>query len=70
MPMIPHEIDLAGVFVSPLLIASILGCAAAWLTAQGLNRLRLSRYFAYPPLVLLALIVIYTGLISIFLIPA
>ncbi|MEJ2377518.1 MAG: DUF1656 domain-containing protein [Pseudolabrys sp.] len=70
MPMIPHEIDLAGVLVSPLLIASIFGLPAAWLTAKGLNRLRLSQYFAYPPLVLLALIVIYTGLISVFLIPA
>ncbi len=68
--MIPHEIDLGGVFVSPMLIASILGILAALLTAKGLNHLRLSRYFSYPPLVLLALIVLYTGLISILLIPA
>ncbi len=47
-PMILHEIDLAGVFVSPLLIASLLGFVAAWLTAKSLNRLRLSRYFSYP----------------------
>jgi hypothetical protein len=35
-----------------------------------LNRYRLSRFFYYPPLVLVALMVIYTSLISIFLIPA
>jgi hypothetical protein len=35
-----------------------------------LNRYRLSRFFYYPPLVFLALAIIYGGLISIFLIPA
>jgi len=34
-----------------------------------LNRFRVSRYFYHPSLVLIALVVIYTGLLSIFLFP-
>ena len=30
----------------------LLGFVAAWLTAQLLNRYRLSRFFAYPPVVI------------------
>jgi len=52
-----------------MLIAGILGVAAAVLTATLLNRFRLSRFFFYPPLVFLALAVIYTGLIGTFIIP-
>jgi hypothetical protein len=66
---IPHEFTIGGVYFPPLLIAGILGVTAAVLTAMLLNRYRLSRYFFYPPLVFLALAVIYTGLIGIFIIP-
>jgi len=52
------------------LIAGIIGTSAAWLTAQLLKRYRLSRFFAYPPLVLLALAVIYTIVPGTFVIPA
>mgnify|MGYP000184542282 CR=1 FL=1 len=51
-----------------LLIAGTLGVVVAWLTAHLLNRFRLSRFFSSPPLVFLALSVIYTGLIGTFLI--
>jgi hypothetical protein len=68
--MIPHEVDLSGVFLPPLLPGSLLGLVATWLTVRLLNRYRLSRFFYYPPLVLVALTVIYTSLISIFVIPA
>jgi hypothetical protein len=70
MELIPSEIDIGGVYVSPWLPASIIGTIAAVLTARLLNRFRLSRYFWYPPLVFLALAVIYTGLIATFFIPA
>jgi len=70
MEPIPHELDLGGVFLPPLLVAGLIGLAGAWLTAYLLNRFRISRYFAYPPAVFLGLVVIYTGLISIFLVPA
>ena len=69
MNYIPHELTIGGVYFPPLLIAGILGVAAAVLTATLLNRFRLSRYFFYPPLVFVALAIIYTGLIGTFLIP-
>ena len=69
MPLIPSEFSISGVYFPPLLIASLLGFFAAWLTTQLLNRYRLSRYFAYPPLVLLALAVIYSLFFGTFVIP-
>jgi hypothetical protein len=65
----PHEVYIGEVFFPPMLFDAALGLAAAWLTARLLNRYRLSRYFYNPPLVLIALTVIYTGLFSIFLLP-
>lgn len=65
---IPHEFAVGGVFMPPLLIASFLGILAAVLTALVLNRLRLSRYFFYPPLVLVSLAVIYTIVIGTFVV--
>ena len=54
--------------MSPLLIVSILGALASVVTARLLNRYRLSKYFFYPPLVFLALMVIYTVFIGTFII--
>lgn len=68
MSEIPHEIALGGVFMPPLLVAGLLGAIAAVLTAQLLNRYRLSRYFFYPPLVFVALMVIYTVFIGTFIV--
>jgi len=48
----------------------VLGMTLAWLTANQLNRYRLSRFFFYPPLVLLALAVIYTVIIGTLVIPS
>ena len=70
MHLIPHEIHLGEIFFPPMLLNAALGLVAASLTARLLNRFRMSRYFYHPPLVLIALAVIYTGLFSIFLIPA
>lgn len=69
MHFIPKEFTIGGIYFPPLLIAGVLGVTFAVLTAMLLNRYRLSRYFFYPPLVFLALAVIYTGLIGMFLIP-
>ncbi len=69
MTYIPHEFTIGGVYFPPLLIAGILGVLASALTAMLLNRYRLSRFLYNPPLVFLALSVIYTGLIGTFLIP-
>ena len=64
MYQIPKEFAIGGVFVPPLLIACIAGTILAIITARLLNRYRLSRYFVYPPLVVLALTIIYTVLIG------
>ena len=69
MQFIPTEFVIGGVYFPPLLIVGFLGVVAAWLTTQLLNRYRLSRFFAYPPLVFLAMAVIYTVIIGTFLIP-
>ena len=69
MQYIPKEFAIGGVYFPPLLIASILGVLVAALTAMLLNRYRLSRFFFYPPLVFVALAVIYTWLIGTFFIP-
>ena len=69
MHLIPREIYLGEIFFPPMLLDAALGLVAASLTARLLNRFRVSRYFYHPPLVLISLAVIYTGLFSIFLIP-
>jgi hypothetical protein len=70
MQLIPSEFVIGGVYFPPMLIAGLLATGAAGLTAMLLNRYRLSRFFAYPPLVFLALAVIYTIALGTFVIPA
>lgn len=70
MQLIPSEFTMGEVYFPPLLIASLLGIILAWLSGRVLNRYRLSRFFFYPPLVLLALAVIYTVIIGTFVIPS
>ena len=65
---IPHEFAIGGVYLPPLLIAAILGVLGAIVSARLLNRYRLSRYFFYPPLVMLAMMAVYTVLIGTFII--
>ncbi len=69
MSSMPHEFAIGGVFMPPLLVAGFLGTIAAVLTARLFNRYRLSKYFFYPPLVFLALAIIYTVLIGTLIIP-
>ena len=64
---IPHEFAIGGVYMPPLLIASILGVIIAIVTIRVLNHFRLSRYFFYPPLVSLSMMVIYTVFIGTFI---
>jgi hypothetical protein len=70
MHFIPREISIHGIYLPPYMLAGILGVSLAALTALLLNRYRLSRFFFYPPLIFLALAIIYGGLISIFVVPA
>jgi hypothetical protein len=65
---VPSEFAIGGVYMPPMLIAAILATLLAILTARLLNRYRLSRFFFYPPLVFLALTIIYTVAVGTFLI--
>jgi hypothetical protein len=67
---IPHEFAIGGVYFPPMLIAAMLGVLGALVTTRLLNRYRLSKYFFYPPLVSLALMIIYTVLIGTFIVGA
>jgi len=67
---IPHEFAIGGVYFPPMLIAAFVGILGAMATTRLLNRYRLSKYFFYPPLVSLALMIIYTVLIGTFIIGA
>lgn len=66
---IPHEIYIGEVFFPPMLLAGIFGLIAAIITAKLLNKYRLSKYFFYPPLVIVALMVIYTVIFGWIIIP-
>jgi hypothetical protein len=65
---IPSEFAIGGVYMPPMLIAAILAVLLAVLTGWLLNRYRLSRYFFYPPLVFMALTIIYTVAVGTFFI--
>jgi len=65
---IPHELAIGEVYMPPLLVAAFLGLIAAMVTSHLLNRYRLTRYFFYPPLVFIALTIIYTVFIGSFII--
>ncbi|MGB5367995.1 MAG: DUF1656 domain-containing protein [Polyangiales bacterium] len=67
---IPNEFAMGGVYMPPLLICGVFGVILASATARLLNKYRLSRYFFYPPLVFVSLVVIYTVLIGTFIVRA
>jgi hypothetical protein len=69
MMHVPSEFAIGGVFIPPLLPSAALGTLMAAVTAWLLNRYRLARFFFYPPLVFIALAIIYTVVISTVVIP-
>jgi hypothetical protein len=70
MNLSPSTFAIGDVYFPPLLLASLLGFLLASLTGRFLNRYRLSRYFFYPPLVLVALAAIYTVILGTLVIPS
>ena len=60
----PHELDLAGIYVSPVVLIIPAALAAAVLTAVVLNLTHLSRFLANPPWVFIALFVLYSCLLG------
>lgn len=69
MNRIPHEFALGGIYMPPLLVASLLGLMVAVVLARLLNKYRISRYFFYPPLAFVAMMAIFTVLIGTFILP-
>ena len=70
MNQIPHEFMIGGVFMPPIFIAAILAIVVTHFLVKVLNRLGLTKYFFYPPLVFVALVVIFTVVIGTIIIPA
>ncbi len=66
---VPSEFDLFGVYLEPLLVAAILAFILTVITANTLNRFRLSRFIAHPALAFISIVAIYTTIIGTFLIP-
>jgi hypothetical protein len=65
MNRVPHEIAIGGIYIPPLFVALILGTIIAIIIARLLNRYRLSKYLFYPPLVFVAMVVIFTVFVEV-----
>ncbi len=65
----PIEVSIGGVYFPPLLLATALGTLAALVTTRCLDRFDWTVYVWHPPLFLLALAIIFTAMIGIFIIP-
>jgi len=66
---VPVEFNIGGVYMPPLLVASILGVLTAMFIVRLLNKYRLSKYFFYPPLVFVAMSVIFAVFYGAIIIP-
>lgn len=60
----PHEFEIGGVYMLPLLLAFIIAVLLAIRIAKLLNRYGLSKHLFYPPIFFLAMVVIFTILIE------
>ena len=66
---LPMEISLGGVYLPPLLLASIAGVLVAAVITMTMNRHDWNRFVWHPPLFFVSVAVICTGIIGTFLIP-
>ena len=66
---IPMEIAIGGIYFPPIMFAILLGVVVAGIIAKLLNRLNLARFIWHPPLFFLALTVVCTRIVSIYIIP-
>ena len=65
----PHEFALGGIYLPPLMVASLLALMITVVLARLLNKYRISRYFFYPPLAFVAMLTIFTVLVGTFILP-
>ncbi|WP_320172374.1 DUF1656 domain-containing protein [Maridesulfovibrio sp.] len=54
----PSELNLGGVYFPPLFVAGAFGLFGTYFLTQILNRYRLSRFFASPPLAFFSFVII------------
>ena len=66
---VPMEIAIGGIYFPPVMFAIILGVIVAEVTGRLLNRSDLTRFIWHPPLFFIALAVICTRLVGLYLIP-
>jgi len=62
--MMPHEISLGDVYVSPMLLVIILAVLASGLSVIIFNKLKFSRYVYAPSYVFIAIMLLYMILID------
>jgi hypothetical protein len=67
---VPRELEIRGIYFSPLLLTVILAVIATWFTCKLLNRYGLYDHFEQPVLVYISLVLIYSFLIGTFIIPS
>ena len=64
----PAEISVGFAYVPPILVVLVVGIVAAMILARILNRTGLSRFFWHPQLAFLALWVLMSSLVALFLV--
>jgi hypothetical protein len=60
----PHELIVADVYLSPIVIVTLISFILAIITTMMLNRLKISRYFFAPSYTFIAIMVLYILLID------
>ena len=63
------EISIGGIYFPPIMFAILLGVILASIVAKLLNKFNLTRFIWHPPLFFIALAVVCTRIVSIFIIP-
>ena len=66
---VPMEIAIGGIYFPPVMFAILLGVLLAGIAARLLNKLHLTRFIWHPPLFFVALAVVCTRLVGLFIIP-
>ena len=66
---IPMEISIGGIYFPPIMFAILLGILLVGVVAKLLNRFNLTRFIWHPPLFFIALSVICTWFVDLFIIP-
>ena len=69
MANIPVEISIGGIYFPPIMFAILLGVVLAGVIAKLLNRFSLTRFIWHPPLFFIALSIVCTRFVDVFIIP-